>query len=114
MLLLLIAKKAHTISTLSSLHDRILTRYHKFLVANILVFFCVGVTALESFFTSFKTSTNVVTVVGESFPIAGPFYVGWCKKFLTILPAWTIVLKESSTVIFTTAIHGGIELLLRK
>ena len=79
LLLLLIAKKAHTINTLSALHDRILTRYHKFLVANILVFFCVGVSALESFFTSFKTSSDVLQVVGESFPTAGPFYVGWCE-----------------------------------
>lgn len=79
LILLLIAKKAHTINTLSALHDRILTRYHKFLVANILVFFCVGVSALESFFTSFKTSSDVLQVVGESFPTAGPFYVGWCE-----------------------------------
>ncbi|THH08507.1 hypothetical protein EW145_g2662 [Phellinidium pouzarii] len=92
LLLLLIAKKAHTISTLSALHDRILTRYHKFLVANILVFFCVGVSALESFFTSFKSSLDVLTVIGESFPTAGPFYIGW--------------------FIFTTSIHGGIELAL--
>ncbi|KAI5117451.1 hypothetical protein M0805_005828 [Coniferiporia weirii] len=92
LILLLIAKKAHTINTLSALHDRILTRYHKFLVANILVFFCVGVSALESFFTSFKSSLDVVKVIGESFPSAGPFYVGW--------------------FIFTTAIHGGFELSL--
>lgn len=92
LILLLISKKAHTINTLSAMHDRILTRYHKFLVANILVFFCVGVSALESFFTSFKTSSDVLQVVGESFPTAGPFYVGW--------------------FIFTTAIHGGIELAL--
>ncbi len=37
----LIAKKAHTISTLSALHDRIMTRYYKFLIVNVLVFFCV-------------------------------------------------------------------------
>ncbi|TDL23258.1 hypothetical protein BD410DRAFT_769147 [Rickenella mellea] len=90
LILLLIGKKAHTLSTLSSLHDRIMTRYHKFLVANILVFFCVGVSTLEGFFTSFKQSLNVLEVVKESFPSAGPFYVGW--------------------LIFTTAMHGGIEL----
>jgi len=32
LLLLLIAKQAHTILTLSRLHDTILTRYYKFLV----------------------------------------------------------------------------------
>ena len=80
LLLLLIAKKAHTITTLSALHDKIMIRYYKFLVANVLVFFCVGVAALESFFTSFKQSSlTVLTVVGDSFPAAGPFYVGWSK-----------------------------------
>jgi uncharacterized BrkB/YihY/UPF0761 family membrane protein len=51
LILLLIAKKAHTIITLSELHDTIMTRYYKFLIVNVLVFFCVGVTVLESFFT---------------------------------------------------------------
>lgn len=80
LILLLIAKKAHTIITLSALHDKIMVRYHKFLVSNVLVFFCVGVVALESFFTSFKqSSVTVLTVVGGSFPAAGPFYVGWSE-----------------------------------
>ncbi|KAF7981445.1 hypothetical protein HWV62_33457 [Athelia sp. TMB] len=43
---LLIAKKAHTIVLLSALHDKILTRYYKFLVCNIVIFFCVGTAAL--------------------------------------------------------------------
>lgn len=77
-LLLLIAKKAHTFNTLSALHDRILTRYHKFLVSNILIFFCVGTVALEAFFTSFRNSLDILTTIGRSFPSAGPFYVGWC------------------------------------
>ncbi|KAH8114732.1 DUF221-domain-containing protein [Phellopilus nigrolimitatus] len=101
LILLLIAKKAHTINTLSALHDRILTRYHKFLVANILLFFCVGVTALESFFTSFKSSIDVLQVVGESFPSAGPFYVGWFDVLTDLLKLFS-----------QPAIHGGIELAL--
>ncbi|THH23170.1 hypothetical protein EUX98_g8009 [Antrodiella citrinella] len=92
LLLLLIAKKAHTISTLSVLHDRILTRYYKFLVVNVLVFFCVGTVALQAFLLSFKHSAGLklIQVVSDSFPSAGPFYVGW--------------------LIFTTAMHGGFEL----
>ena len=75
----LIAKKAHTIATLSALHDRIMTRYYKFLVVNVLVFFCVGTAALQSFLLSFKSpaSIKLIEVVADSFPTAGPFYVGW-------------------------------------
>ncbi|KAH9912692.1 uncharacterized protein BXZ73DRAFT_107327 [Epithele typhae] len=94
LLLLLIAKRAHTIATLSALHDRIMTRYYKFLVVNVLVFFCVGTAALQSFLLSFKTidTDQLASVIAQSFPVAGPFYVGW--------------------FIFTTAMHGGVELAL--
>ncbi|OSD02408.1 DUF221-domain-containing protein [Trametes coccinea BRFM310] len=94
LILLLIAKRAHTIATLSALHDRIMTRYYKFLVVNVLVFFCVGTAALQSFLVSFKNATapKVAEVISQSFPVAGPFYVGW--------------------FIFTMAMHGGVELAL--
>ncbi|KAG2338484.1 hypothetical protein BDR05DRAFT_969182 [Suillus weaverae] len=93
-ILLLISKKAHTIITLSVMHDTITTRYYKFLIVNVLVFFCVGTAALQSFLTSFKTvsGSGIINTVASSFPTAGPFYVGW--------------------LIFTTAIHGGFELVL--
>ncbi|TBU27050.1 hypothetical protein BD311DRAFT_666174 [Dichomitus squalens] len=94
LLLLLIAKRAHTIATLSALHDRIMTRYYKFLVVNVLVFFCVGTVALQSFLLSFKSvaTSKVVNVIAQSFPVAAPFYVGW--------------------FIFTTAMHSGLEIAL--
>ncbi|KAH8825373.1 hypothetical protein DL96DRAFT_1670496 [Flagelloscypha sp. PMI_526] len=95
MLLLLIAKKAHTITTLSSLHDLIMTRYYKFLIINVLVFFCVGTAALQSVLQSFKQNAgkfDIIKIVADSFPVAGPFYVGW--------------------LIFTTAMHGGFEIAL--
>ncbi|KAF8895476.1 hypothetical protein BD779DRAFT_1609024 [Infundibulicybe gibba] len=94
LILLLIAKKAHTITTLSALHDRIMTRYYKFLIVNVVVFFCVGTAALQSFLESFRSTTHpdVLNVVALSFPTAGPFYVGW--------------------LIFTTAMHNGFEISL--
>ncbi|KZT09143.1 uncharacterized protein LAESUDRAFT_695760 [Laetiporus sulphureus 93-53] len=94
LLLLLIAKKAHTIATLSTLHDRIMTRYYKFLIVNVLIFFCVGTATLQSFLVSLSSTSGlqVIQIVADSFPTAGPFYVGW--------------------LIFTTAMHGGIELAL--
>ncbi|KJA17998.1 hypothetical protein HYPSUDRAFT_45721 [Hypholoma sublateritium FD-334 SS-4] len=94
LILLLIAKKAHTITTLSALHDLMLTRYYKFLIVNVLVFFCVGTAALQSFLNSFRSpgKIDVINTVATSFPTAGPFYVGW--------------------LIFTTALHGGFELVM--
>lgn len=84
--LVLIAKKAHTISTLSTLHDRIMTRYYKFLIVNVLVFFCIGTVTLQSFLVSFSQTTGLklISVVSDSFPSAGPFYVGWRKYWFTI------------------------------
>ncbi|KAF8595215.1 hypothetical protein BDV93DRAFT_611513 [Ceratobasidium sp. AG-I] len=91
LLLLLIAKKAHNIITFSRLHDRILTRYYKFLVCNVVIFFCFGVSALQSFLTSFgEQLTNVVTLVASDIPLVAPFFVGW--------------------LIFQTGIHAGLEL----
>ncbi|KAF8517159.1 hypothetical protein BU17DRAFT_50176 [Hysterangium stoloniferum] len=90
MILLLIAKKAHTIITFSKLHDTIMVRYWKFLVCNLLIFFCVGVVALESFLASFKSSVNFFPLLASTFPVAGPFYVGW--------------------LILQTSIHGFLEL----
>ncbi|KAJ2930898.1 hypothetical protein H1R20_g6193, partial [Candolleomyces eurysporus] len=94
LILLLIAKKAHTITTLSALHDLIMTRYYKFLIVNVLVFFCVGTAAMQSILLSFRNVANIklIEIVATSFPSAGPFYVGW--------------------LIFTTAMHGGFELVL--
>jgi hypothetical protein len=82
LILLLIAKKAHTIITLSELHDRIMTRYYKWLILNVLIFFCTGTTILTSFFLRFRESTSaerLITLIQQSFPTGGPFYVGWRK-----------------------------------
>lgn len=112
LILLLIAKKAHTITTLSALHDLIMTRYYKFLIVNVLVFFCVGTAAMQSFLLSFRSTErpNVIQVVADSFPTAGPFYVGWRECFLPI----SELASHFCPVIFTTAMHGGFELALCK
>lgn len=94
LILLLIARKAYRITTLSLIHDTILVRYYKFLIVNVLVFFCVGVAVLQTFLTSFGkvSGSNILGVVADSFPSAGPFYVGW--------------------MIFLTAVHGSLELVM--
>lgn len=100
MLLLLIGKQAHTILTLSRLHDTIMVRYYKFLVCNVLVFFCIGTTTLNAILDQIKLRpgggnvqqerTDFVKIVATSFPNAAPFYVGW--------------------LVFQTAMHSGLEL----
>lgn len=63
-----------------------MTRYYKFLIVNVLVFFCVGTAALQSVLlgistlTSSDSNNNVLQIVSDSFPTAGPFYVGWSKS----------------------------------
>ena len=75
-----------------------LTRYYKFLIVNVLVFFCVGTAALQSFLNSFRNpgKIDVINTVATSFPTAGPFYVGWrayaylwcLLRLLTFLWQW--------------------------
>jgi hypothetical protein len=89
LILLLIAKKAHTIITLSELHDRIMTRYYKWLILNVLIFFCTGTTVLTSFFEradkKTPTADSLIHVIQSSFPGIGPFYVGWREfSFLSL------------------------------
>ena len=112
LILLLIAKKAHTITTLSALHDLIMTRYYKFLIVNVLVFFCVGTVAMQSILQSLNNVAGIklIGIVSASFPSAGPFYVGWRMLYLFSRLSHT----EHLAVIFTTAMHAGIELLLRE
>ena len=76
-ILLLITKRGHMIVTLSALHNLVMTRYYKFLVVNVVVFFCIGESALVSI--KKFTNWNVINTVINSFPNAAPFYVGWCK-----------------------------------
>lgn len=63
-----------------------MTRYYKFLVVNVLVFFCVGTAAVQTLLTSVKnvlSNGGILQITAESFPTAGPFYVGWRKLCLT-------------------------------
>lgn len=70
-----------------------MTRYYKFLIVNVLVFFCVGTATLQSLLIGFAgltrkdDGTNVLQIISDSFPSAGPFYVGWseCSDFFLAL-----------------------------
>jgi VanZ family protein len=62
-------------------------RYYKFLIVNVLVFFCVGTAAMQSVLQSFRSPTrsDILEVVADSFPAGGPFYVGWRKSVFPTL-----------------------------
>jgi hypothetical protein len=51
------------------MHDRIMTRSYKFLVVNVLVFFCVGTAALQSFLTlrTAVSGSGIINTVANSF-----------------------------------------------
>lgn len=64
-----------------------MTRYYKFLIVNLIVFFCVGTAAVQTILTSLKNAIGgggILQIVATSFPTAGPFYVGW-RKFCIIV-----------------------------
>jgi hypothetical protein len=62
------SKKAETIVTKSELHNVLLSRYYRFLMANIVIFFCIGKTALQSFITKFQNDLLSVS----QFPLVLP------------------------------------------
>ncbi|CED82431.1 Uncharacterized conserved protein [Phaffia rhodozyma] len=95
LLLFLISRNAETIVTKSQMHNIMLSRYYRFLMCNVVIFFCVGVASLEAFVTSFRknfTPINLLRVIASTFPQAAPFFAGW--------------------LIVQTALHSMIEYML--
>ena len=88
LILLLIAKKAHTITTLSASWRTI-------------TIFLVG-------FAIKDANRSALHVLSDGFPSAGPFYVGW-RRYCQWLWYPSLTFRQS---FFTTAMHGAIELAL--
>ncbi|CCO29091.1 hypothetical protein BN14_03093 [Rhizoctonia solani AG-1 IB] len=78
-ILFVIGRKAQTEVTFSGLHDgRILVRYYKWLILNIVIFFCIGLASFRTFLEAFKKEIpDPFQLVASSFPAAAPFYAGW-------------------------------------
>ncbi|KAG8746196.1 hypothetical protein FRC10_005712 [Ceratobasidium sp. 414] len=88
-ILFAIGRKAQTEVTFSGLHDGpstlayhylkcILIRYYKWLILNIVIFFCVGLTSFRTFLLAFRQKVpNPFEIVSEAFPAAAPFYASW-------------------------------------
>ncbi|KDQ11413.1 hypothetical protein BOTBODRAFT_135721 [Botryobasidium botryosum FD-172 SS1] len=108
--LILIAKKAQHIVTISKLHDCILTRYYKFLMCNILVFFCVGTAALGAFLQKFSQTVNpdtTLNLIAQSFPTAAPFYVGWLIFEISMHSGLQIVLFGVPLFVYPATVRGA-------
>ncbi|CUA77112.1 CSC1-like protein HYP1 [Rhizoctonia solani] len=56
----------------------ILVRYYKWLILNIVIFFCIGLASFQTFLNAFrKQIPDPFQLVSSSFPAAAPFYAGW-------------------------------------
>ncbi|KAH8922184.1 hypothetical protein BT69DRAFT_1243474 [Atractiella rhizophila] len=69
--------KGQKIVVRSKLFYKLLCRYWKWLFFNILIAFCVGTVAIQSFLFTFRTKLDPVETIASAFPNAAAFFVGW-------------------------------------
>lgn len=75
-----ISKRAQGFVTFSDLYDQCLIRYWKFIICNVVIFFTIGVTAVETILiTIARTSSDsrILDNLAYSFPTAAPFFVSY-------------------------------------
>ncbi|PWN32848.1 uncharacterized protein FA14DRAFT_110789, partial [Meira miltonrushii] len=72
-----ISKRAQGFVTFSALYDQCLCRYWKFIICNVVIFFCIGATTVQSIIFQLGTDNNVLNAVAFSFPTAAPFYISY-------------------------------------
>lgn len=75
-----ISKRAQGFVTWSALYDQCLCRYWKFIVCNIVIFFCIGTTTVEAILQQIGSNSNraqILDNIAFSFPTAAPFFVSY-------------------------------------
>ncbi|PWN50853.1 hypothetical protein IE53DRAFT_368546 [Violaceomyces palustris] len=72
-----ISKRAQGFVTFSALYDQCLCRYWKFVICNVVIFFCVGVTTIKTILQQVDQSGKILDSVAFSFPTAAPFFVSY-------------------------------------
>lgn len=75
-----ISKRAQGFVTWSILYDECLCRYWKFIICNVLIFFCIGTTTIESILKRIGNSSSndaILNDISSSFPTAAPFFVSY-------------------------------------
>lgn len=75
-----ISKRAQGFFTSSALYDQCLCRYWKFVICNVVIFFCIGSTVVESVvfqIGSPGSRSSLLNAIAYSFPKAAPFYISY-------------------------------------
>jgi len=72
-----ISKRAQGFVTFSSLYDQCLCRYWKFVICNVVIFFCVGATTVQSIIFQIGKDNTVLNSIAFAFPTAAPFYISY-------------------------------------
>ena len=74
----ILTRNGEVFYTTSSLHNAIQSRYWKWLVINIVVVFCIGLTAFAAFLDIFRSGPgSVLEIIAKSFPKGATFFVSW-------------------------------------
>lgn len=73
----ILTRNGQAFITVSKLHAQVQSRYYKWLIFNIVIVFCVGVSAFTSFLTAFQTPESLLKVIANSFPKGATFFVSW-------------------------------------
>ncbi|GAA5931546.1 uncharacterized protein JCM15063_001498 [Sporobolomyces koalae] len=73
----ILQRKGKTIITESKWSAQTQSAYHKFLIINFIVVFCIGISAFTAFLNAFRQPVSVLTVVAGAFPKGATFFVSW-------------------------------------
>ncbi|GAA6006475.1 hypothetical protein JCM11491_004976 [Sporobolomyces phaffii] len=73
----ILQRKGKTIITESKWSAQTQSAYHKFLIINFIVVFCIGISAFTAFLNAFRQPVSVLTVVAGAFPRGATFFVSW-------------------------------------
>ncbi|KAI5481744.1 DUF221 domain contaning protein [Pseudohyphozyma bogoriensis] len=76
-LITILTRKGQTFITTSKLFSEVQARYWKWTIINVLIVFCIGLTAFTSFLNAFKQPGSVLNVIASAFPKGATFFVSW-------------------------------------
>ena len=72
-----ISKRAQGFVTFSALYDQCLVRYWKFVICNVVIFLCIGVTTVKTILSAVNETGKILDSIAFSFPTAAPFFVSY-------------------------------------
>ncbi|GAA5983145.1 hypothetical protein JCM5350_007895 [Sporobolomyces pararoseus] len=88
----ILQRKGKTIITESKWSAQTQSAYHKFLIINFIVVFCIGISAFTAFLNAFRQPVSVLTVVAGAFPRGATFFVSWSLLVVGLQHALEIAL----------------------